>query len=234
MKISVVIPVRNTERYLAESIESVLGQTRPAEQVVVVDDGATDQTPAILEKFVPRILVVRQAHLGSACALNAGIARATGDHIAFHDADDIWLPGKLMKQCAMLSNEPALDAGFCMVRQFVSPDWLGEMSDDVARHHDQPGIAKIAMLIRRHAFERIGPFDEAYRTIDFLDWYGRAVTLGLCMNTLPEVLVLRRVHASNTGLLQRAAQREENLRSLKSKLNLARCLGRAPAGLKTK
>jgi GT2 family glycosyltransferase len=112
-----------------------------------------------------------------------------------------------------------------MVRQFISPDWPGELPDDTPPH--QPGTVRPAMLIRRRAFERIGPFDEAYQKTDFMDWYGRAITLGFRTRMLPDVLLLRRIHASNTGRVQRQAQREENLLSLKRKLDLARGADRA-------
>jgi glycosyltransferase involved in cell wall biosynthesis len=221
MRISVVIPVYNTERYVAEAIDSVLSQTRAPDEVIVVDDGSTDRTPAILESFASRIIVLRQEHCGPATTLNTGLARVTGDHLAFHDADDIWLPGKLKLQCDLLSTAPEIEAVFGMVRQFISPDW-----DDRARHgeltQDFVGTVRPAMLIRRGAFERIGGFDPSLRVIDFVDWYGRAQVQGLKTHVLPDVLMLRRLHATNTGRIHGDAQRQENMIALKRMLDMRR------------
>jgi glycosyltransferase involved in cell wall biosynthesis len=222
MKISVIIPVYNTERYVAESIDSVLAQTRPPDEVIVVDDGSTDGTPAILESFGARIIALRQDKSGPSSALNTGIARATGNHLAFNDADDAWLPEKLKLQCDFLSEEPEIEAVFGMVRQFISPDWdngdgrLGETTPD------QLGIARLTMLIRRDAFERIGLFDQSLRFIDFVDWYGRAKVRGLRTHMLPDILGLRRLHANNTGRVHGPAQRQENVLALKRMLDMRR------------
>jgi glycosyltransferase involved in cell wall biosynthesis len=222
MKISVVIPVYNTERYIAEAIDSVLAQSRPPDEIIVVDDGSTDRTLAILAQFVPRIVVVRQAHSGPAIALNRGIMRATGDYLAFNDADDIWLPEKLLQQCALMSNEPEIDAVFGAVRQFISADWMNQEGDIADGNNDQPGVCRAAMLIRRRAFDWIGPFDQAFRFVDFIDWYGRANALGLRVRMVPDVVVLRRIHATNTGRTHREAQRNEDLLALKRLLDMRR------------
>jgi glycosyltransferase involved in cell wall biosynthesis len=222
MKISVVIPVYNTERYIAEAIDSVLAQSRPPDEIIVVDDGSTDRTLAILDQFVSRIITVRQEHSGPAIALNRGIVRATGDYLAFNDADDIWLPEKLEQQCALMSNEPEIDAVFGAVRQFISADWMNRAGDTAGGANDQPGVCRAAMLIRRRAFDWIGPFDQSFRFVDFIDWYGRANALGLRMRLLPDVVLLRRIHATNTGRTHREAQRNEDLLALKRLLDMRR------------
>ena len=83
------------------------------------------------------------------------------------------------------------------------------------------------MMIRREAFERIGPFDPALRAIEFLEWYTRAVDQGLRMDMLPEVVALRRVHEGNTGIVMRDAQRSENLEALKRALDRRRAASRS-------
>jgi glycosyltransferase involved in cell wall biosynthesis len=222
MRVSVIIPVHNTERYVGEAIDSVLSQSRPPDEVIVVDDGSTDRTPAILNAMGGRITVLRQRQSGSAAALNAGIARATGDHLAFNDADDIWLPDKLKLQCNLLSKEPEIEAIFGMVRQFISPDW--NHGNDVPGDPppDQLGVSKVTMVIRRDRFERIGMFDPSMRYIEFMEWYARAKVHELRTHMISEVLVLRRIHATNTGRVHADAQRQENLRALKRMLDLRR------------
>jgi glycosyltransferase involved in cell wall biosynthesis len=222
MRVSVIIPVYNTERYVRESIDSVLSQSRPPDEVIVVDDGSTDRTADILNTMGGRITVLRQQQSGSAAALNAGIARATGDLLAFNDADDIWLPEKLKLQCDLLSKEPEIEAVFGMVRQFISPDW--NEGEDVPGDPppDQLGVSKVTMVIRRDRFERIGMFDPSMRYIEFMDWYARAKVKELRTHMLSEVLVLRRLHATNTGRVHADAQRQENLLALKRMLDMRR------------
>lgn len=220
MKVSVLIPVYNTERYVAAAIDSVLAQTRPADEVIVVDDGSTDGTSEVLAGFGARISVLRQPQSGPGSALNRGIARATGDFLSFLDADDLWLPDKLRLQCDALLRDPSLDAVFGNVSQFVSPEL--EQDASAPPNSIQAGIGKGTMLIRRAAFERIGLFDPSLRVIDFPDWYARALALGLQTRVLPEVVMLRRRHSSNLGRREREQQRCELLFALKRALDLRR------------
>jgi glycosyltransferase involved in cell wall biosynthesis len=222
MRISVVIPAFNSERYVAEAIESVLSQTHPADEIIVVDDGSTDATPAVLREFGSRITVLRQVQSGPATALNAGIARCTGDLLAFQDADDLWVPNKLKLQHSLLSAEPEIEAVFGAARQFISPDLNDREVSTAAPEKEQAGIHKGAMLIRRSAFDRIGPFDVTLQVVEFGEWYARAIALGLRTFSLSELLVRRRLHASNLGRLRRDEQRSEQLLALKRSLDLRR------------
>jgi glycosyltransferase involved in cell wall biosynthesis len=222
MNVSVIIPVYNTERYVAQAIESVLSQTHPSHEIVVVDDGSTDETPSILNSFGARIAVVRQPQSGPATALNAGIERAGGDLLAFLDADDLWPPDKLQRQCDLLSRQPEIEAAFGQARQFVSPDMQDGDKTAAGPSHDQPGVHKGTMLIRRPAFDRIGLFDSTLRHVDFIEWYGRALAPGLRTHMLPDVLLFRRIHAANTGRVRRDGQRDEDLLALKRTLDLRR------------
>src|SRR5947208_1919794 len=93
--VSVVIPVFNRHRYVREAIESVLAQTYPAVEVVVTDDGSTDETPDVLRSFGDRIRVITQPNAGIAAARNVAVGAARGSLIALLDSDDRWLPNKL-------------------------------------------------------------------------------------------------------------------------------------------
>jgi glycosyltransferase involved in cell wall biosynthesis len=97
-RVSVAIPSYNCARYLPEAIQSVLAQTHPAHEIIVVDDGSTDDTPRVLQRYRERVFTVRQSNLGASSARNTAIERATGDWIAFLDADDVWKPDKLARQ----------------------------------------------------------------------------------------------------------------------------------------
>ena len=111
--VSVVIPVHNGERYLAEAIESALSQIYPAIEVIVVDDGSTDGTPAVIEGFGTSVQSLRQENAGVSNARNAGIAIARGDLIALLDADDVWLPDKIERQVGALRAHPRAGLVFC-------------------------------------------------------------------------------------------------------------------------
>jgi len=103
--VSVVIPTYNRLRTVGRAIDSVLGQTRPPEQIVVVDDGSEDGTSvALRQRYGDAIVLLTQPNRGVAAARNAGIAAATGELIAFLDSDDYWLPGKLESQLAVMAD----------------------------------------------------------------------------------------------------------------------------------
>ncbi len=95
MRFSVIIPTFNRAGVLAEAIDSVLAQSHPAHEIIVIDDGSTDATPVVLAQFGERITVIRQANAGVSSARNAGLAAATGEWVAFLDSDDVWLPERL-------------------------------------------------------------------------------------------------------------------------------------------
>jgi glycosyltransferase involved in cell wall biosynthesis len=227
VNVSVVIPVYDTERYVAEAIDSVLAQIEPHDEVIVVNDGSTDGTADILDGFGSRIILVRQAHAGPSAALNAGIARAAGTCIAFNDADDLWMPGKLARQRAVLQQNADIEAVFGQVQQFRSPDWQPQDAPSADERPAQTGVHRAAMLIRRDAFGRVGAFDASLRVVDFIDWYGRAMQDGLRCVTLTDIVLRRRLHATNTGRIHRDAQRGEDI------LVLKRLLDRRRSGSKT-
>src|SRR5947209_1330223 len=119
--ISVIIPVYNGERHLAEALDSVLSQAHHPLEVIVVDDGSTDNTAAVARKY-SAVRYYHQANGGSAAARNRAIELAHGDLFAFLDADDVWAPEKLKRQMAVLEAEPELEAVLGFAQQFFSPE----------------------------------------------------------------------------------------------------------------
>jgi len=109
--VSVVIPAYNAAWCVAKAIESVLVQEGADFEIIVVDDGSTDDTAAVLARYGDAIRVVRQRNQGLSAARNAGIRAAQGEFVAFLDADDWWLAGKLGQQLALMHTRPEL--GFC-------------------------------------------------------------------------------------------------------------------------
>jgi glycosyltransferase involved in cell wall biosynthesis len=200
-RVSVVIPVYNGERHVGAAIESVLAQTAPAFEVLVVDDGSTDGSAAVAARYAPRVQVHSQENAGAGATRNRAIELARGDMVAFLDADDLWTPSKLELQLAAMAAEPAPDLVFGHVEQFVDPDIDPA---DAARIDCpaglQPGYLPGALLARRAAFERVGPFREDLRVGEFVDWMARAHELGLRESMLDEHVLFRRLHDTNQSL----------------------------------
>jgi len=220
--VTAAIPVRDGEAYLAEAIESVLAQSRPCDQVVVVDNGSSDRSAEIARGFEPKVEVVPEPQPGIGAARNAALRAARGDLVAFLDADDLWQPEKTALQLAALEAEPRLQLVFGHVRQFVSPD-LGEARAAALRVPTvpQPGLYMGAMLARRTAIDAVGPWPEDVRVSDGLSFLLRAKELGLGQAMLAETVTLRRVHGANHSIDNRD-QRTEFARHLKRSLDRRR------------
>ena len=220
--ISVIIAVYNGEPYIGEAIESVLAQTLPADELIVVDDGSTDATPQTVQRFGDAVRYERRSRAGFAAGRNSGVELSAGDYLAFLDADDRFVPGKLELQLEALRADPALDAVFGHVREFISPDLEPEVAARLRRPNpDAPWPTPNLMLVRRESFLRVGPFSTALRVGVGVDWYARAVELPLKMSMLPQVVLERRLHTQNNGLRERDS-RAQYLHVLKASLDRRR------------
>ncbi len=200
-RVSVIIPAYNAAPYLAEAIESVLAQSNHAIQLIVVDDGSTDETATVAQRFGTSVLYLHQLNGGIASALNLGLAYAQGEWLAFCAADDVWSKGRLDTQRAAFSETPAPDLVFGHVQNFFSPELAPEIT---ARYYcppePLPGYSLAAMLLRRATFERVGQFNPAYQIGEFVDWYARAQELGLRSKLLPDIVLWRRLHGNNLSI----------------------------------
>ena len=209
--VSVIIPVWNCEAYLRECIESVLGQTVPPDEVIVVDDGSTDSSAAIAHSFGGPVRVVSQANAGQAAATAHGVSLADGDYLAFNDADDLWVPTKLEWQLEAMSTDPALELAYGLCEQFVSP----ELDEELQRRFAPPtavlpGALPQASLVRRGAFDRVGGFNPALRGAGATDWMGRAAEAGVVRLMLDRVALRRRLHPNNYSRTS-VAERDRNV-----------------------
>ena len=187
VKVSTIIPAYNAERTIAQAIDSALSQDCEGHEVVVVNDGSTDSTATILEKYGNRIQVVTQRNGGLSAARNAGVRRSTGKYLAFLDADDIWLPGKLKTMVSALERNPLASLAFSDYG-FIDDNGAecGESAFGDALALEQlmserplpvcsfpSGILPSTWVIPRQVFERTGGFCEEFKGAggfeDFLD-----------------------------------------------------------------
>jgi glycosyltransferase involved in cell wall biosynthesis len=223
MRVSVVIAAYNAEAYIAEAIESVLGQTVPPDEVVVIDDGSTDGTRGILDRFGKSIVTIIQTNRGQAVAVNKGLAMARGEFIGFLDADDLWTSRKLEMQLALLESDGSVEAAFGKVQQFVSPDVPEQHRARLTPAVEiMPGELKQCMLIRRTALMRIGPFDESLPATFFIAWLGRAKQSGLKIGHVDDIVVRRRLHLGNGGRINTDAQNLQTLMALRQAIKAQR------------
>jgi len=203
MEISVVIPVYNGAVYLPEAIQSVIRQTRPAAEIILVDDGSEDNSAAIARQFGPIVRCIETDHAGPAAARNQGVIHSTGDWLAFLDADDLWSPEKLEQQVAAVEAQPSLEAVLGMIESFISPDL-----DPLAQRRLflpaqlQVGYHAGTLLIRRDVFLSIGQFNPVFQSGEFADWWARATDCGLIFSVLSSVVMRRRLHGQNHTLLR--------------------------------
>jgi glycosyltransferase involved in cell wall biosynthesis len=196
--ITVVIPVHDGVRYLAAAIDSVLTQTTPAGEIVVVDDGSGDGSARIASAYGAPVVCLKRDHRGPAAARNTGVAAGAGEWIAFLDADDLWMPEKLALQTEATQVDPGIDVVTGGWENFLSPD-IEPDPGSPQRFPTGVQTAPLAssMLVKRSSFHRAGGFDETLACGEVIDWLLRARHNHLRFKHVPELVSRRRVHAGN-------------------------------------
>lgn len=224
--VSVIIPVRNCERFLASSIVSVLEQDYRPFEVIVVDDGSTDDG-AIIVRSYPDIICISQSYQGVSVARNTGISAARGEFIAFLDADDLWTADKLSIQVGYLIDHPEIQYTIARVKFFLEPGC-----------HIPPGFRKrllrndhvgqlIGTLVARSSlFDAIGKFNPNLTTAEDVDWFARANDGGIPVAIIPRVLLYIRVHDTNLSI-NAPTNNQDLLKVLKQSIHRKRNRGLA-------
>jgi len=195
--LSCIVPCRNAQSYVAEAIASALAER--ADEVVIIDDGSTDDTIAVAAAAVGPIRILRRAPLGAAAARNAGLAVARHDLIAFLDADDLWPTGSLALRRRILAADSKLDAVYGHTQQFYSPELDVAIRNRLACPSESIAAPTFGSIVfRRSVFERIGELNTSLEVGEMFEFMARFADAGLTITCLPETVLLRRIHAKNS------------------------------------
>lgn len=201
MRVTVVIPVRNGARFVAEAAASVRGQTRPPDEVrFVVDPSSTDASVEVARGFAEWAVVDVQRGEGVADAINQGFSDATGDVVAFLSCDDRFVPDALERHVAALESHPKAGYSVGAVEYHVDPvtgppdGWRPELLDG-------PRVARMieTTAVRRSTFDRVGPHRSLAGASSDVDWFARAFDLGVPSIELTGTVVHKRLHAASTA-----------------------------------
>ncbi len=203
--ISVIVPVFNGAPYIRQALNSILRQTFSPCEVLVVDDGSTDETPSILRDFGNLITVLTQTNRGLPAARNRALDVAHGEYIAFLDADDLWSPTFLATVVEAITAQPPTVVGICTGWMYTDRD--GNPLPHTRRHSDRPvdvytllqgGQFPVhATLTRKTAIDQAGRFDEAQRALEDWDLWLRLTVSGSTFATVQQHLALYRLHGES-------------------------------------
>lgn len=199
-RLSCIVPVFNGAAFIAEALDSIAAQTRPPDEVVVVDDGSIDGSAAVAAAHPVGCRVLPTTHRGAAHARNLGVAASSGDLLSFLDADDLWSPAKCSVETAVLADRDDVDLVVSRAENFIDPAVPLTGDDDWRRPllGPEPALLLQCTTVRRALFDRIGGFDETIVAFgEDTDWFMRAIAAGAGMERLSAFHVRRRLHRSN-------------------------------------
>lgn len=216
MRVSVVIPAYNATRFLPEAVESVRQQTTPVHEIIVVDDGSTDETEQVVQSLGGDIVYIRQANAGVSAARNRGISEATGEIIAFLDADDLWLPEKVANQINVFLSNPEvtlvaadraeIDAqGGLLLDSLFKKQGLYAFFAELRGNPIPQALSRLvqvnfiptsSVMVRKSTLAQVGVFDTAIRYGEDLELWAR-IASRYAIACLPEVLIRYRQHGNN-------------------------------------
>jgi glycosyltransferase involved in cell wall biosynthesis len=207
--VSVIIPVRNRARLIRQALDSVYAQTFRDFEIIVVDDGSTDDTRTVVEAYGRPVQLISREPTGVSAARNVGIAQARGDYIALLDSDDWFEPTKLEKQVALFANHPRV--GLVYTRYLVSDErtgkqWLytgglssqGDAFRDLLMGFMETPLTTPTVMVRRRVFDTVAPFDTTMHMAEDIDLWCR-IASQFEFGFIDEPLSVIRYHSGNTS-----------------------------------
>jgi len=209
--VSVIMAAYNAAEHIAEALDSVLAQDWQPLEVVVVDDGSTDDTAAIVGRY-PDVIYVRQDNQGPSAARNAAIEHSSGEFVANFDSDDLLPPTRVGDQARYLLVHPEVGAVFGRQAWINAPEWMAR--DSV--YGDVDGIPLSSVMFRREVFFELGGYDTSFVHGEDMDLLMRIRERGIQYQIIPEIVLYRRYQASS--LTGGRPSHEPLLRSLRAKL----------------
>ncbi len=195
--VSVIVPVYNGARFLSEAVESVFCQKYNPLEIIIVDDGSTDDTAKVAMSMGEDIRYIYQRNGGPASARNTGLRMVCGEIIGFLDADDLWPANKLDVQLTRLIENPALDIVMGRIQYIKMPG-----APHITIQFEGPGNTLTHILLgsglfKKSVFDKVGMFDELLLHTEDHDWFLRARELDVSITILKEVTLYYRMHTQN-------------------------------------
>lgn len=214
--VSVLIPTYNYGRFLKQCLESVVNQTYKNIEVIIVDDGSTDNTKQIIQEY-PVVRYYYQNNSGVSVARNRLLKEARGEYIAFIDADDYWTEDKIEKQISYLQNHPDEDMVFSICRNFFDNEQVAnnKKAQFLAQTDFLAGIP--SALIKKEIFDKFGFFEDDMEYGEDSEWLMRVRLHGIKSGRIDEVLYFRRLHGNNITI-QKTPIGNEGYKMLVAKL----------------
>lgn len=206
--ISVIVATYQRANYLRTTLESIFDQTYGDLEVIVIDDGSTDNTQAVVESFA-ECRYFYQENRGVSHAKNLGVQYADGEYVSFLDSDDYWHPEKLGRQIDFFADNPETELLFSHAVQFITEE-ISEEDKSKLYCPSTPVPAQVSstLLTLKETFNKVGGFNQDLAVSVEVDWYLRAKSLGLKIEILPDVLLYRRVHPNNSGYLNKDKKKQ--------------------------
>jgi len=198
--VSVIIAVRNGERFLSEALKSVLEQEYLPDEIIVIDGNSTDKTAQIARSYTD-VSCVRQKNKGISDAYNLGIKTAKGKFIAFLSHDDLWTQDKLSTQLKYMEQHPDLQFTIAYFKYFLEKGCQPPPGfRKTLLNGSHIGRIMETLVARREVFDRVGFFDTTLSTAEDVDWFSRTSDMKTAMAVLPNLLLNKRVHDKNISL----------------------------------
>ncbi len=193
--VSVIVPVYNGAKFLSEAVASIRRQNYHPLEIIIVDDGSTDETAELVTGLGKDIRYAYQRNSGPAAARNKGLDMARGEIIAFLDVDDLWPPDKLRIQVARLVNDSNLDVVLGRI-QFIKLPGAPEFQIQ-GPNNTHVNVHLGSGAFRKSVFDKVGVFDETLRYSEDHDWFLRAREQGVSMTIVEQVTLHYRLHGNN-------------------------------------